>query len=952
MGKEKENKKSGSYYDTASGLLNIRYTALLMSLTVDFIRHDLSLLLSSDNPDNPNDPNVIMMHIQSKLNYIDYLASDQDSRIRECFPPEGINSSSLLNRVCDYKHTPSSYTTASSPPLPFSDETLMTLSTYPTSFSTAFIDAKKRKLKALGLSDFCVQPEDDAIDGIPTIPAAASEVSQNINEEEQPNPTKEDYDGVTIGELMETYCQHVTEHKENNKTMSGRKFIKYLMEHKVIDFKEATFYRVLDKYNEFIKNGGLTEDFVWTKKDVGGNYYINFDEIDAELIPDDNDETLSLKKVIEKLTAIKKARAVAAGKAAHMIKDVCVKTGKKYMSDASASKKSKIRKSVRYKDDLRCVGERSIMSTVTFSNTVSASHYVITDDVPAYAKKLPKIKDATKGARDLYELVQKCNPGKVVSPVHPALITSTDDSTVYALAGTESDTKEWVLENAEAHNNSTYSSFSNDEDKNINLKGRRVRITTTISASGAVAPLFITIYGLTERDLPRSEYPDGIYVAKFEGLCIGGNQDPFCTGFGFVCFCRKKDPRDRITPDHAAYSKGYRFHCQKPFSRKMRQLVFGGDADVNTASEELDECKVIVSWCDGGGPQVATLVDPEEVKECNLENIIANKHSKNRSAVEQPCDIAPCFMVLKKVSRAHTALDTPHNHLIERFTKRFNEIEENQGIYLGSHKKHLIDFLATVPSLYCKAMNPKNVTIGFIGCGMIDTETKTWPDLTAMMHTCKNTEVQGEHTQNLFKNNFGKMYEEQMKTGMLSDEFMEGIGFLQDRNMDGSLYTKKVSDHNEGGHRSKNFTHEKMAQKRDERVKQIQAEAEEKIDKAVSITAKYHSKNNTAETKIRSYLPPNITDMAKIELPKLYSGVSRELLYAFRYVRSFKTYKHNQSLRNPNRGTLEHVLAGGDSSTTLALKMFNKPVILETSEECGRRLRSTEIAGNSDNSDN
>ena len=48
--------------------------------------------------------------------------------------------------------------------------------------------------------------------------------------------------------------------------------------------------------------------------------------------------------------------------------------------------------------------------------------------------------------------------------------------------------------------------------------GLRVKVTYTFSAAGTMATIFISVIGLTERDLPK----DPILLIKIKGLCVGG----------------------------------------------------------------------------------------------------------------------------------------------------------------------------------------------------------------------------------------------------------------------------------------------------------------------------------------------------------------------------------------------------------------------------------------------
>lgn len=47
-------------------------------------------------------------------------------------------------------------------------------------------------------------------------------------------------------------------------------------------------------------------------------------------------------------------------------------------------------------------------------------------------------------------------------------------------------------------------------------------------------------YGETEKELPRTSYPYGVYIFSIPGLCTGGNTDPRNAAMGFVTILRTK----------------------------------------------------------------------------------------------------------------------------------------------------------------------------------------------------------------------------------------------------------------------------------------------------------------------------------------------------------------------------------------------------------------------------
>ena len=85
--------------------------------------------------------------------------------------------------------------------------------------------------------------------------------------------------------------------------------------------------------------------------------------------------------------------------------------------------------------------------------------------------------------------------------VRPELITSTDDSTVYIFEGHSSKPDVFRLVTKESCATKGTNSVYNIDDSNA-MCGMRVKITWTFSGGGTCAPLFITVSGLNEREMP------------------------------------------------------------------------------------------------------------------------------------------------------------------------------------------------------------------------------------------------------------------------------------------------------------------------------------------------------------------------------------------------------------------------------------------------------------------
>ena len=114
--------------------------------------------------------------------------------------------------------------------------------------------------------------------------------------------------------------------------------------------------------------------------------------------------------------------------------------------------------------------------------------------------------------------------------------------------------------------------------------GLRVNFTYTFSAAGTMAPIFISVLGLTERDLPR----EIIFLIKITGLCVGGGGVNLeAQQYGIIIFMCGENEMDK---------KRYQIYRDEiiiPFIAYTR-AEYGEWRVGMTIHEELKA----VSWCD------------------------------------------------------------------------------------------------------------------------------------------------------------------------------------------------------------------------------------------------------------------------------------------------------------------------------------------------------------------
>jgi len=125
-------------------------------------------------------------------------------------------------------------------------------------------------------------------------------------------------------------------------------------------------------------------------------------------------------------------------------------------------------------------------------------------------------------------------------------------------------------------------------------------MTYTFSAIGTAAPIFITVYGMNEREMPEDK----------------------CS----------------LVP-----LQGYLKNILIPFVKDSRHQFDGLPRDAVEIPDELSA----VSWCDGNIKQIKTII--RNLPEYTAMKISANKYNPARLGVDQPCDVTDTFKIIKRM---------------------------------------------------------------------------------------------------------------------------------------------------------------------------------------------------------------------------------------------------------------------------------------------------------------
>ena len=134
------------------------------------------------------------------------------------------------------------------------------------------------------------------------------------------------------------------------------------------------------------------------------------------------------------------------------------------------------------------------------------------------------------------------------------------------------------------------------DDSNM-MNGMRVKLIFTFSVIGTCAPIFISVCGLTQKELPK----ETCIILQVEDLCIGGggvsigNKEK-----GYVMFMRNDADADKYR------YKYYRDEVLILFIQSTRREY---DGFFNESNLPIPEDLTAASWCDGDIAPVASIVD-------------------------------------------------------------------------------------------------------------------------------------------------------------------------------------------------------------------------------------------------------------------------------------------------------------------------------------------------------
>jgi hypothetical protein len=216
------------------------------------------------------------------------------------------------------------------------------------------------------------------------------------------------------------------------------------------------------------------------------------------------------------------------------------------------------------KSDTRQIAENNFRPAFNLALSVATSHFIeVPHEDPTVARDM---KTLPKETRLLYDLVTSAVRGPVV-PVKPALLFSTDDSTQYVFEGrVDKPDKFRLVSKKSCEQRGTRALYS--LNKGNDMRGFRVKVSISMNAIGAHSPLFVSISGLSDREMP---FDGNVFVVKVPGLCVGGGVGSN-SEVGYIMFCKKGSDQERY--------EYYHKHVLIPMIERYRKELYDYDSQL------------------------------------------------------------------------------------------------------------------------------------------------------------------------------------------------------------------------------------------------------------------------------------------------------------------------------------------------------------------------------------
>ena len=573
-----------------------------------------------------------------------------------------------------------------------------------------------------------------------------------------------------------------------------------------------------------------------------------------------------------------------------------------------ATDRFSIFKKVANKNETRYAAENSERSTIAYAMAVAASHFF---EAPFRKEFHTPYEAMTSDSKLMYNLV-KSQYKSDVSLVHvlPQLVTTTDELTVFATIGRINAKDDYYISikpepGTKLPASNTRSNYTTNKQGDRHCRGVRVVINNTFSASGQVAPIAATIYGLSRREMPGKE---DIVAIPIPGLLRGADQNNHDETKGLLVFVRGNvdvenerftEDEDDDDPDKQRFSKDariaklYREQIYYPFIERQRKWL--GHCNEYNVPEYLRA----VSWQDGCDGQLKLVTSEGSLDEDERRNITACKQSAARTTTEQSADVSSCFKTFRRLQKDMSVQDTIYCNkgLVRQIESAIRERETNNELILETFKFNaIVHLISKTPSCQSEAYTVDRIANGFIRNGQISTKHSPVPDIMGCLGTLRYEypDQSEAHLQKIFNHFFPLMFD----NGHIEESDYDSLDIRLDKDSRGQVVSKhSLTIRAENRQRAKIMSSKKQRALRLEEREKRKQDKERIQRKHYEDEARIFQRNNACEDLLMKHMMkgkpqdyiPSLGDAAESNFgAAAKSGVtpSKEMLISFIQVRS------------------------------------------------------------------
>lgn len=459
-------------------------------------------------------------------------------------------------------------------------------------------------------------------------------------------------------------------------------------------------------------------------------------------------------------------------------------------------------------------------------------------------------------------------------------------------------------------------------------------MTCTFTAGGLSAPIFVTVYGCTKKELPKNRR----VIIEVPGLTNGSHQDIYSQGVGYLSFVRsnkEEEEEEQLVENNEEMDNSssnqeeedvthienvaevnssksveslqaelYRKLVLHPLVKKIRKSVYGYDSENDSIPVEL----TAVSWSDGCGTQLNPITSESNMKLDKELRIVTNKHSAARTAVEQAADTGSMFKSLKALLRKMDVPTISQNSIYHYLSNTIDSMSSFKASALDDNvinmpsfkKKAIVATVANMPIACSCVYDHNSIKKAFVLNGQLDLNKFQVPSFANLIYTyrgdCKTTCLEKKDEL------FAALYKDAYLKGMISEQRFDQLSVPKDTDTNGNIVERDMPITQENRQRAKSLSSQYQIDERRNAIYSKQMIIYHKEEKLYRSEEETFNDNTECEQRIVSFFKKEINSEDDISFQQVSVLLTYPMIQKFgndilkKYITSFIKVRSQTSL--------------------------------------------------------